>query len=239
MKKAFSISIFLNILFILHIGYIIKQKGGINYLKTKINSQIETVSLQDSSIYFYHNTKKSIYEVMPNDTNEIIFLGNSITDYCDWHELFGKSNIKNRGISADTINGIVLRLDEIIESKPEKIFIMIGTNDLRQKRSINQILIDYDILISLIKVNTPKSKLYLQSILPTKNQLLRRNEDIIEINKGIDRIAKKYSFTYINLFNLFKTDNNELNMNYSIDGLHLNGQGYLIWKNEINKYVLE
>lgn len=116
---------------------------------------------------------------------------------------------------------------------------MIGTNDLARKRSVDQILTDYEKLITLIIQKTPKTQLYLQSVLPTKNQANRNNNDIIEINKGIVAVAKKYSLTYINLFELFKTQENELNMDYSFDELHLNGQGYLLWKDAVIEYVVK
>lgn len=89
---------------------------------------------------------------MPNDTSEIIFLGDSIIDFCNWHELFGKYNIKNRGISGDIINGVIDRLEEIVETKPKKIFLMIGTNDLGKKISVDNILSEYQKLVNLILV---------------------------------------------------------------------------------------
>ena len=84
---------------------------------------------------------------------------------------------------------------------------------------------------------TPATELYLQSLLPTKDNPNRKNIDIIEINKGILQIAKSHSLTYVNLFDLLKTNDNELNIKFSYDGLHINGKGYLIWKNEIIKYM--
>ncbi|WP_157961200.1 GDSL-type esterase/lipase family protein [Lutibacter citreus] len=231
MNELFKISIIINILFILFGGYIIHKKGGIDYLKTKFNTLTKTTVEKDYGDFY--QIKRSIFKILPNETNEIIFLGNSITTFCAWNELFGKANIKNRGISGDMINGVIDRLNEIVESKPVKIFLMIGINDLGKKRSVNQILADYEKLVSLIINKSPKTKLYLQSILPTKNRKTMKNNDIIEINKGIIKIANKYSLTYINLFDLFKTNENELNMKYSLDGLHINGQGYVLWKNAI------
>jgi len=116
---------------------------------------------------------------------------------------------------------------------------MIGTNDLGRGKSVSQIITDYEVLVKLILNKTPETELYLQSILPTKNQITRKNEDITEINKGIVEIAHKYSLTYINLYDLFKTKDNELNMDYSFDGLHLNGKGYLVWKDAIINYIRE
>lgn len=236
-KKLFLISVIFNVLFLIFGGYIIHKKGGIDYLKRKFNLQTETENLQIYSDYY--KAKKSIFEIMPNDTSEIIFLGNSITDYCDWYELFGKSNIKNRGIGGDVINGVIDRLDEVIESSPKKIFLMIGINDLGRGRSVEQILNDYDRLISLIKQKSPQTQLFIQSVLPTDNRKNLQIVDIIAINNGLKKLTDKYQLTYVDLFDLLKTKENKLDTVYSYEGLHLNGKGYLVWKKAIESYVNE
>ena len=140
MKKALIISIIVNILFFLFGGYAIQKKGGVDYIKRKINSQEVTIN----SVYRIHyETKLSFFRSMPNEANEIIFLGDSLTELCDWNELLGKNNLKNRGIDGDVINGVIERIDEVVSSNPQKIFLMIGTNDLAQNRTIDQILIDF------------------------------------------------------------------------------------------------
>jgi lysophospholipase L1-like esterase len=235
-KYSLIISITFNVLLVLLGGTIIHKTVGINYVLTKLNIKRDTDIERDYGSYY--NNKKSLHDVMPKDTSEIIFLGNSITDFCDWQELFRNSNIKNRGIGGDIIHGVMNRLDEVVESNPKKIFLMIGNNDLGHGKSVELILSDYERLVKLILKKTPESELYLQSILPTNDRPKRDNNDIVKINNGIVQIAQKYSLTYINLFDLLKTDNNELNMNYSFDGLHLNGNGYLIWKNAINEFVI-
>ena len=233
-KKLLLISVVINILFLLFGGYVIHKKGGIDYVKRKLNLSDNQTDENRSN---YYKAKKTIFEIMPNDTNEIIFLGNSITDYCDWYELFGKSNIKNRGIGGDVINGVINRLDEVTSSKPQKIFLMIGINDLGSKRSVNQILIDYEKLINEIIEKSPETELYIQSVLPTDNREKLQNTDVIKINNGLIELTKKYDLTYINLFDLFKTPENKLNPEMTFDGVHVNGQGYLIWKNAIIEYV--
>src|SRR5215207_5061705 len=55
----------------------------------------------------------------PNSQQDIIFLGNSITDYTDWNELLQLPQARNRGISGDITFGILERLDEVIEGRPE------------------------------------------------------------------------------------------------------------------------
>jgi hypothetical protein len=103
-------------------------------------------------------------------------------------------------------------------------------DDLRKGRSVNQVLTDYEkrVILSLKKI--PKTQFYLQSILLSKNLIIKRNKDVREINKGIIELAKTHFFECINFFDLFKTKYNEFNMDYSFIGLHLNDEGYLLWK---------
>ena len=186
---------------------------------------------------FNYNTKRSILEVLPLNKEGIFFVGNSITENCQWNELFENDKISNRGISGDVINGLIDRIDGIILNKPKKIFLMIGINDLRKKRSVEQILTDYERLLTILKKESPDSELFIQSILPTDNGLNRKNDDIIAINTNLVRLADKFGYTYINLFPLFVDESNSLNANLTYDGVHINGSGYLLWKNAIKKYV--
>jgi lysophospholipase L1-like esterase len=224
------------------IGILLIRVVGCNTgIEKTVGSEKEMILNQEQSEQpdygDYYYTKKSIFEILPNDTGEIIFLGNSITDAFEWYELFGNINIKNRGIGGDIIEGVIFRLDEIVTSKPRKIFLMIGTNDLHRNYSVPEILSNYKKLVELIVTKTPDTELYVQSILPTKGDPKRKNADIMEINKGLIEITSAYSLTYVNLFDLFKTEENELNMEYSFDGLHLNGKGYLVWKEAITEHI--
>jgi lysophospholipase L1-like esterase len=85
------------------------------------------------------------------------------------------------------------------------------------------------------------TKIYIQSVIPTDDAIhyTRRNTDIIKINDRLKEIAAQNKLAYIDLFTLFKLENNKLNPEYSLDGLHLNGKGYLAWKDAILKYVEE
>lgn len=189
--------------------------------------------------YYYH--KKEHFESLPKSKRDIIFLGNSITDNCEWAELFGNPHIKNRGIGGDDTDGILERLDDITIGKPAKIFLMIGTNDLANGKSVDYIIGNYRKIIAKIKESSPRTRIYIQSILPTNDaiHITRKNSDIILINNALKDIAGEFSVPYIDLFSAFKTEGNKLNQEYSLDGLHLNGKGYLLWKNIIARYVKE
>ncbi|QKZ15828.1 hypothetical protein HU175_19850 [Spirosoma sp. KUDC1026] len=77
-----------------------------------------------------YEQKRTLFESLPNTKKEIIFLGNSISDFGEWAELFDDPHVKNRGISGDLSFGVLARLGEVTASKPAKIFLLIGINDL-------------------------------------------------------------------------------------------------------------
>ena len=62
--------------------------------------------------YYLH--KKSQFEMLAqNDKYKIVMLGDSITDEGQWDELLNNSKVQNRGISGDTTDGVLDRLDSI------------------------------------------------------------------------------------------------------------------------------
>lgn len=188
--------------------------------------------------YYYH--RKSHFETLPDTPNEIIFLGNSITDGSEWFELFGGTpRIKNRGIGGDDTDGILERLEEVTSSQPAKIFLMIGTNDLAYGKKPEYIINNYRKIISRIKAATPATELYIHSILPVDDAIhwTRPNAAILEINEALKEICKEQNLIYIDIATAVTDERGKLDPAYSFDGLHLNGEGYLIWKELINQYL--
>ncbi len=188
---------------------------------------------------YYH--RKSAYEQIPNRKGEIVFLGNSITEQGTWRELFQNNHIVNRGIGGDTTDGVLYRLDEVTTSHPDKIFLLIGTNDLRNEKTPEYITQRITQITEKIKKDSPNTELYLQSVFPTYNRSERPIFSIKEINKGIQKLADNHNVIFINLFSHFSNpdDNEQLYREFSLDGLHLNGKGYLKWKTLIENYVNE
>lgn len=193
------------------------------------------------SAYWWHS--KDMYDHLPDTRNEIVFLGNSITDGAEWYELLGNKRIRNRGISADVTEGILLRLDAITKLKPAKIFIMIGVNDLSRNMTVSEITANYTAILERIRTETPKTKVYIQSVLPvnpaTGMALNHTNKTdlIIGLNARLKELAAEFGHTYIDLFSLMADANNHLPRKYSIDGLHLTYAAYRVWAEAIRPYV--
>ncbi|WP_236940368.1 GDSL-type esterase/lipase family protein [Flavobacterium anhuiense] len=192
--------------------------------------------------YFY-DQRRSFFESMPTDKNEIILLGDSITNCANWEEIFPDKKVKNRGISGDITLGVLDRMDEIVRSKPKKVFILIGINDIAQKISPEKILENYQNIILKLKNDSPRTRVYIQSILPTNDEFdtfknhQGKMQMIKEINIELEKLAKENKVEFINLFQYFLDQNGKLSKSYTNDGLHLLGPGYLLWASIIKKYI--
>jgi lysophospholipase L1-like esterase len=190
----------------------------------------------DSSFHFYYYDQKlSMFEIMPSPKKPVIWMGDSITDGCEWSELFGnKSNI-NRGISSDNTFGILNRLHEVIKRKPKKVFLLIGINDIARGIPDSIILRNFERIMDSFALQVPNTKLYIQSILPTNNSFTNfknhqnKTEHIKLINIKLQEYCKIRNITYVNLYSHFIDTDEKLAVEYTNDGLHLNGFGYKKW----------
>ena len=208
-------------------------------------AQIKLPVYPDSLFSTYYHQRVSLFQSLPQTKSDIIFVGNSITDGNEWTELFDDKNLKNRGISGDISAGIINRLPEIAERKPIKVFLMIGTNDLARNISIDSILKNILFAVSYLKQETPSTKLYVQSILPVNNVYGKfgghtsKGESIKKINDRLKELATANHYTYIDLHTPFSDDDGKFKANLTNDGLHLNGEAYLLWKHLVYPFVYD
>ncbi len=189
--------------------------------------------------------RASLFEILPVDSTDIVFVGNSLTHGCEWHELFGMPNIKNRGINGDVVQGVFERIDPVVKGHPKKIFLLTGVNDVSHNLTADSIATALGKLIDYIRVNTPQTRLYVQSLLPINNSFGRykaifgKEQVIRDINVKLAAMAEEKGFVWINTYPIFADENGNLDSRYTNDGLHLLGNGYIHWKNFLLPYVKE
>lgn len=187
----------------------------------------------------YWERKVSLYDRLPIGPDDIVFLGNSITDGGNWEELFGRTDVKNRGISGDIIPGVMKRLDQVTSGHPRKIFLLIGINDISHKHSVDTLAARYTRLVKEIRRRSPQTRLYLQSVMPIDNDfnvyknLKGEQEKVPQLNSRIRAIARQEGLTYIDLWPILADEKGKLNSRFTNDGLHLTGAGYRAWADAI------
>jgi lysophospholipase L1-like esterase len=168
---------------------------------------------------------------------KIIFLGNSITEFGDWQKLLNDSTVINRGIAGDNTFGVLDRLVEVIKHEPSKLFIKIGINDVAQGIPASIILKNIVTITDRVKEGSPRTKIYIHSILPTNDNVkneypdaFNKNELVNQVNEKIKQKASSVGYTYIDLNKELRNKDGKLDVKYADpDGLHLNEKGYEVW----------
>lgn len=219
---------------------------NVRKLFSKENKNVFELKQKNQSFSTYYQQKLSLFRALPNTPNEIIFLGNSITDGGEWAELFDNQNIKNRGISGDTTFGVLNRLDEVV-SFPSKIFLMIGISDLALGIDKDLILQNIEKIVDSIHEKSPKTKVYVESLLPVNSDFKKfpnhtsKTKEIQYINEKLEQWCNNtHSAEFIDLYTSFLEDKiDKLKPEYTNDGLHLTAKGYLHWKSLIEKFITE
>lgn len=210
----------------------------------------------------YYKRKAVFDRERPIGENDIVFLGNSLTEGGKWETYFPEveaklqkkgAGIRNRGIVGDTFGGIDARLDQILPGHPKTIFFLTGANDVSHNLTADSIANGIINVVRRIKRESPKTKIYLQSLLPINESFKRyrllngKTAMFSEINAKLEKMAKEEKVTFINLYPLLlangpadlalPADQQVLKPELTRDGLHITQEGYKIWADAIRKYV--
>lgn len=219
-------------------GVVVGKSQYISYsfLKSLVDPAPATKKMSTFTSFYVH--KKSLYEILrANSTYKIAMLGDSITDWGEWNELFDRNDIINRGISGDSTDGVLKRIDGI-NSSVSKVFIMIGINDLSKGKSVTYVFNNYKKIVTLLKEKNMQP--IIQSTLfvdPVKNHRVK-NSDVEQLNNQLKKYAMENDLLYIDL-NIKLSKDKKLRSDYSYDGLHLNGDGYKAWKEVLEPYLYQ
>jgi lysophospholipase L1-like esterase len=225
MKHALIASLLLNLLAIFVACAFVYHRGGISFLREKLTGPNAVyTAFRQSPFYQTRVSAQSANTATGMD----VFLGDSLTEYGSWNELVGCRAV-NRGIAGDEILGVQSRLPSILATRPARIFLMIGLNDVLRGDSPETISKRYGELVDSIKPGNVE--VYLQSILPTRKGEF--GQAIVEVNRRIAKLADGRRVHYLDLYGYFQDADGLLDERYTMDGTHLNGAGYLLWRERL------
>lgn len=177
----------------------------------------------------------------------MLFLGDSLIQLYDTNAFFSGKLTHNRGVSGNTTGQVIERLaTSVYPVLPEKIFLLIGTNDLKKSLEAQPVFDGIAEICTHLQENLPNANLYVISLLPVNYRLnkvskaivgKRNNTDIKEINKLLSSYCKEHSICFIDVYpNLIDAQGN-LNALYTLDGLHLNFKGYIELTKQIQAII--
>ncbi len=182
-----------------------------------------------------------------NPAHLTVLLGDSLSLWFPGELMPGKRVWINQSISGEKTQGLLNRLNYLDDNDVEAVFLMIGINDLIWGRPDQEILDNYKEIVRQLKRSHPDTQIVVQSILPhggehstweSRDKLEALSSDrIVTMNNALKKIADDNDAYYLDLYPIFVTGDGNLRDDLTTDGLHLNRQGYLVWRSAIALYA--
>ena len=167
---------------------------------------------------------------------DIIFVGDSIVEYYPLYELLRTDKtVVNRGIRGYKTDLLLENLDaHLFGHAVDKIFLLIGTNDIGKEMEQAETLGNMEEIIQFISRNYPLAQIQLLSVLPVNEDpaykstvYVRSNEKIQALNQAYRQLTNAYmNVQFIDLYDAFLDEEGQLRPDYTRDGLHLTIAGY-------------
>lgn len=187
--------------------------------------------------------------------NQIVCAGSSLMEMFPIEKFIEecKENVivYNRGIGGYIARELLENINVcILDLNPSRLFINIGTNDLSYSNvTIEMLMHDYSMILSKIKESIPNIEIYIMAYFPVNEQAatpemkeclkIRTNKKINEANEALKVLAEKFSSKYIDINANLKDSLGRLKQQYTIEGVHINEEGYRAIFDDFMKYAKE
>lgn len=181
---------------------------------------------------------RAVLEANRESPPRAVIIGNSIIHYWSgepeapikngpesWDKALAPDGYRNMGFASDRIENALWRIynGEMDGISPEKILVMIGTNNIGTNTE-HEITEGIRFLLAAVKERQPDADLIVAGLLPR-----RGNEALVKsINKTIERLAAGEGFRYIDPGASLLQPDGKIDESLFSDGLHPTEKGYEI-----------
>ena len=164
-------------------------------------------------------------KTMYSNRKDIIFIGDSHIEQCEWQEIFPSLKVGNRGIGGETSGALLTRLESAVLPGTSVVVVQIGVNDIFSGLEPEEVSENYKLIIEYFKKNSVKMVVTLPFI---SRYYPEKNKKISELNATLSAIFQKEGISYIDMNGTFSPGGTLL-LEFSSDGVHLNSKGYVAW----------
>lgn len=183
------------------------------------------------------------------EKEQVIIVGDAIIENFNSQKYFPDLKIYNHGICGDETEDLydcIFR--RAIKYKPKKLFISIGSNDIgNSKKSVKEVYNNTVKIVNEVQKRSKETEIYLVSVIPVntanKDYIARElvdsrdNFDINLLNYYLKNFSKKNRIKFVDITKGLKNSIDQLNIEYTTDGLHLNENGYRVFSDILRQYV--
>ncbi len=206
-------------------------------------------------VYTANNWKKVYFDIKVTvfksqnkkvEPNNVVFVGDSITDYCNLNKYYPDITAYNRGISADTTTGLLRRMNEsIFDLKPQLVVFLMGVNDIVfYDRTPEEVINNVTIIIDMIYASNKETEIIIQSCYPINDIHYHKATDekgefVVEYNSLLKELAVEKDCAYVDIYSILVDSEENMAEDYSYDGLHPNDKGYELISQALNPIIMD
>jgi lysophospholipase L1-like esterase len=185
------------------------------------------------------STSLSVYGRLPVGPGDIVMLGDDLLEHGAWHELLGDPRAKNRGIVGEDTHTMLERLGQAVAGGPRHVVVSCGSNNLRTRMPRAQTVREYARIVATLVSRSPGTDLWLLPVLPVNQRLYRKwiapdepylnapgRREVEALNAEIRALAVDRPRVHFLDLPEVVDPAGELRQDCTLDGLHLNGEGY-------------
>jgi lysophospholipase L1-like esterase len=154
----------------------------------------------------------------------VVLLGDSITAGGDWARLLPEAPIANYGRPGFTTEQLVPVAGEVASRTPRAVFVLSGTNDIRDGRPAEWTANHLRELLDRL-ASSPDTTVVVQTVLPRGDH----PDEVEAINQTIIETATEAGVAVVDLHPDFDDGNGALRTEETTDGIHLSAAGYERW----------
>jgi lysophospholipase L1-like esterase len=173
----------------------------------------------------YHRMREAFFKNLHSSPG-LVMLGDSLTEFGPWSELIEGKGTLNRGITGDTSADLLNRIDDDSVPPYSRVLIMVGVNDIRAGVPISRIAANVAEIVARLKEQG--SLPVIQSTLLVSQDQPTVNTAVAELNVQLRNYCVVNSIKFVDV-NTILAPKGYLEAEYTWDGTHLTGEGYLRW----------
>lgn len=179
-------------------------------------------------------------KVNPPPKGAVLFIGgSSIRLWPNIRADFPKVDVVQRGFGGTDLHLVVHYAPRVVLPYcPRLIVVYAGDNDVAEGRTPEEILTDFKAFVRVVRRPMPKTKIAFVAIKPSGDRVALLNK--MRATNALVRqyVATDSSLTYVDVFTpMLGPDGRPREELFQADRLHLNAQGYALWRDLLQPIV--
>lgn len=223
--------------------------------REQIKQELQQQITQNMIIRFRQEQEKKVKNFRQQNAyaqkGKTLFTGSSlmeqfpITEFC-LNEGFPIAY--NRGIGGYTTDDFLAAIGPmLLDLRPAKLFINIGTNDIRDMPNGEDWFVhlsaNYRKICGIIRDNLPDTVVYMMAYYPVNPDRdnpglrVRTNDNITKANEMVQALAEEFGFHYIDVNDGLKDERGNLQSEHTQDGIHFDAAAYRTVFERLKQYL--